>query len=155
MEGCSMKAYLHHDGDHFDVLWNVDCSVGKGGQNKLRTDVLYIQWYYNLAANQGQTPPDRKEIYRAVQLNGTCTGRDGDPLVTAITTHQRAINHPQVDGRVSVATGSGMLGKQAFFVLRLGARIANMYPELWPRLDKMPSCPPEVAEAVKKTVPHV
>jgi hypothetical protein len=150
-----VKAYLHQDGDHFDILWNVDCSVGKGGQNHLRADVLYIQWYYQLAAAQSLTPDDRKNIYRAVKLTGTCSGKDGDPLVAAITAHQRAINHPQVDGRVSVATGSGKLGASAFFVLRLGARLANMYPDFWPRLDKIPGCPPEVASAVKQTVPHV
>ena len=42
-----------------------------------------------------------------------------------------------MDGRVSVATGNGKLGGSAFFVLRLGARIANMYPELWPRLVEL------------------
>ncbi|TCR70357.1 hypothetical protein [Bosea sp. BK604] len=150
-----MKAYLHADGNHFDILWNVDCSVGKGGQNNIRTDVLYIQWYYRLATDQAETPPDRKEIYRQVALSGACTGMDSDPLVRAITLHQRSINHPQVDGRVSVATGNGKLGGSAFFVLRLGARIANMYPELWPRLDKIPHCPLEVAGAVKQTIPHV
>lgn len=150
-----MKAYLHADGGHFDFQWNVDCSVGKGGQNNLRADVLYIQWYYRLAAEQAETPPDRKALYREVKLTGTCTGRDDDPLVRAITTHQRSINHPQVDGRVSVATGSGKVGATAFFVLRLGARIANMYPEQWPRLDKIPGCPPEVAEAARQAVPKL
>lgn len=150
-----MKAYLHSDGDHFDILWNVDCSVGRSGQNNVRADVLYIQWYYRLALVQPETPMDRKALYGAVQLTGSCSGTDSDPLVQAIFAHQRAINHPQPDGRVSVATGSGKIGGAAFFVLRLGARIANMYPEVWPRLDKISGCPPEVAEAVRKAIPHV
>ena len=150
-----MKAYLHADGGHFDFQWNIDCSVGKGGQNSLRPDVLYIQWYYQLALNQAATPPERKAIYRLVNLTGSCNGTDGDPLVRAITEHQRSIIHPQIDGRVSVATGSGKVGSSAFFVLRIGARIANMYPELWPRLEKIPGCPAQVAEASRLAIPHV
>ncbi len=149
-----MKAYLHSHGDHFDFAWNIDTSVGKAGQNSSRADILYVQWYYKLAVAQAETPPDRKLIYGAVELSGRCSGRDDDPLVRAIYAHQRAISHPQVDGRVSVATGSGMVGASAFFILRLGARIARMYPELWPRLDKIPGCPPEVAEASRLTVPQ-
>jgi hypothetical protein len=149
-----MKAYLHADGNHFDFTWNIDSSVGKAGQNSLRADVLYVQWYYKLAVAQAETPPDRKQLYGAVDVNGRCSGRDDDPLVRAIMSHQRAIGHPQVDGRVSVATGSGKIGASAFFVLRLGARIARMYPDLWPRLDKIPSCPPEVAEAARLAVPQ-
>ncbi|SFI44269.1 hypothetical protein SAMN05216304_102772 [Bosea sp. OK403] len=150
-----MKAYLHADAGHFDFQWNIDCSVGKGGQNNLRADVLYIQWYYQLAANQVETPPDRKAIYKQVGLTGMCNGTDADPLVRAITLHQRSINHPQVDGRVSVATAGGKVGASAFFVLRIGARIANMYPELWPRLEKIPGCPAEVAQASRLAIPHV
>src|SRR4051812_37047616 len=111
-----MKAYLHADEGHFDFQWNIDCSVGKGGQNNLRADVLYIQWYYRLASNQALTPPDRKAIYKQVGLTGTCNGTDADPLVRAITLHQRSINHPQVDGRVSVANASGKIGASAFFI---------------------------------------
>lgn len=149
-----MKAYLHADGNHFDFQWNVDCSVGKGGENTLRADVLYVQWYYRLAADQSETPPERKAVYREVGLTGHCTGLDSDPLVRAITLHQRSINHPQVDGRVSVAKGSGKLDGTAFFILRIGARIARMYPEYWPRLDKIPGCPLEVAEAARQAVPQ-
>lgn len=148
-----MKAYLHGDGNHFDILWNVDCSVGRGGQNNLPTDVSYIQWYYTLAATHSLTPPDRKAIYAAVKVTGKCSGLDTDPLVAAIMSHQRALSHPQVDGRISVATGSGKLGGSAFFVLRLGARLAHMYPEVWPRLDKITGCPAGVAQAVKQTIP--
>jgi hypothetical protein len=150
-----MKACLHADGNHFDFQWNVDCSVGKGGQNNLRADVLYIQWYYRLAAEQFETPPERKAVYQEVKLTGSCTGFDDDPLVRAITIHQRSIGHPQVDGRVSVARGSGKVEGTAFFVLRIGARIARMFPEQWPRLDKIPGCPPEVAEASRQAVPQL
>jgi len=53
-----------------------------------------------------------------------------------------------------VATGHGQVGSKAFFVLRLGARLANMYPRLWPRLDLIPGCPQMVAQAVLAAIPH-
>lgn len=149
-----MKAYLHPDGDHFDFLWNVDCSVGRGGQNTLLADVSYIQWYYTLAAENPQTPPDRRAIYGNVSITGKCNGTDSDPLVQAILTHQRALSHPQIDGKISVATGSGKIGSSAFFVLRLGARFAKMFPREWPRLDLIRRCPPDVARASLAAIPN-
>ncbi len=150
-----MKPYLHPVGAGFHFQWNVDCSVGKGGTNSLPTDVSYIQWYYTLAARHPLTTPDRKIIYQRVKVTGTCRGTDDDPLVAAILAHQRALNHPEVDGKISVAHGSGKIGASAFFVLRLGARLANMYPNAWPRLDLIPECPGPVALAVRQSIPSV
>jgi hypothetical protein len=74
-------------------------------------------------------------------------------LVAAIFAHQKALNHPQIDGRISVAHGSGKIGASAFFVLRLGARLANMYPNVWPGLDFIPNCPALVVQAVREAIP--
>jgi hypothetical protein len=134
-------------------MWNVDCSVGKGGQNSLMADISYIQWYYTLAATNPETPPDRKGIYQLVKLTGQCSGADDDPLVQAITVHERALKHPYIDGKISVAVGTGKLGDKAFFVYRIGARIARMFPNAWPRLDQMPSCPQSVIAEVKNAIP--
>jgi hypothetical protein len=150
-----MKPYLHSGGSFTHFQWNVDCSVGKGGANTLPADVSYIQWYYALAALHPLTPENRKAIYRRVQVNGTCNGRDTDPLVAAILEHQKALDHPQIDGRISVAQAGGKVGASAFFVLRLGARLANMYPNVWPRLDLIPNCPPLVAQAVRTAIPSL
>jgi hypothetical protein len=148
-----MKPYIHSAGSTHHFHWNLDCAVGKGGANSLATDVSYIQWYYTLAANQALTPEDRKVIYRQVRVTGTCRGTDDDPLVAAIFAHQRALNHPQIDGRISVAQGTGKVGANAYFVLRLGSRLAHMHPGVWPRLDQMPNCPPMVAQAVRLAIP--
>ncbi len=150
-----MKPYLNPAFGSFHFQWNLDSSVGKGGQNSLPCDISYIQWYYTLAAVHPLTPEDRKAIYRQVHVTGACLGTDADPLVKAIIAHQQALNHPVIDGKISVAHDSGKIGSTALFILRLGARLANMYPELWPRLDKIPHCPPLVAIEVRKTVPSV
>lgn len=150
-----MTPYIHYGA----FSWNVDSSVGKGGQNSIPADVCYVQWYYWLASRNPRTPPERQAIYRLVSPNGSfsgaCSGRDDDPLVRAITAHQQAISHPYIDGKVSVAHGSGKLGHKAFFVLRLGARLADMFPDRWPRLDQIEYCPPSVADAMKKAVPKI
>ena len=138
-----------------DFMWNIDTSVGKGGANSSRCDVSYIQWYYTLAAAHPLTPEERKAVYRNVKVTGTCRGDDSDPLVAAIFTHQKHLKHPVIDGRISVAHGTGKVGENAFFVYRLGARLADMYPNVWPRLDLIPGCPPDVAQAARAAVPRV
>lgn len=150
-----MKPFIHHFGAGAHFQWNLDCSVGKGGQNSLPVDVSYIQWYYTVAASNPRTPPDRKAVYSRVAITGMCRGTDDDPLVQAILAQQRALSHPFIDGKVSVATGDGRVGEMAFFVLRLGARFADMVPQAWPRLDLVAGCPLLVAEAVRRSVPRV
>ena len=150
-----MKPFLHHAGTASHFQWNLSCSVGKGGQNNIAADVSYIQWYYATAAAHALTPPERKLVYSKVSVTGTCRGTTDDPLVQAILTHQKALNHPIVDGKISVATGDGRVGELAFFVLRLGARFSDMYPQFWPRLDLIPNCPAAVAQVVRACVPRI
>lgn len=150
-----MRPFLHQFGVGSHFQWNLDSAVGKGGQNSSREDISYIQWYYTVAAAHSRTPEDRKAVYSRVSITGICRGTDDDPLVQAILTHQRALSHPVIDGKISVASGDGRLGARAFFILRLGARFADMFPNVWPRLDLIPGCPAEVATAVRKAVPKV
>jgi hypothetical protein len=136
-------------------MWNLDCSVGKGGSNSIAADVSFIQWYYTLSAGFHLTEPANKEIYRQVRITGTCNGTDSDPLVAAIIAQQRSMRHPIVDGKVSIVTGSGKVGLNAFFLMRLEARLAIMYPSAWPRLDLIPSCPTAVTQIARGTVPNM
>jgi hypothetical protein len=146
----AMKPYIY--GPKF--MWNLDTSVGKLGANSNACDVSFIQWYYVLASNFHLTDADRKAIYRNVKITGSCNGKDDDPLVQAIIAQQQATRHPQVDGKVSVVHGSGKVGSDvAFFLLRIEARLAVMYPKEWPRLDLIPNCPSSVAEVSRFAVP--
>jgi hypothetical protein len=144
-----MKPYLH-GGAAF--MWNLDGSVGKGGQNNNQSDICYLQWYYTLAAQSSLVDPDRKVLYKRVSITGSCSGRDDDPLVQAIMAQQRVLNHPVIDGKASALPGTSgdvRLGDhKAYFIIRLGGRLAYLYPQSWPRLDQMPGCPPSVAAAV-------
>jgi hypothetical protein len=148
-----VKPYLH---DNEAFMWNLHNSVGRGGSNSVPSDVSYLQWYYTIAANFGETPPDRKAVYKRVTSTGICSGRDDDPLVQAILIHQRGLNHPVIDGKASVlpgVAGAVRLGHKAFFIIRLGARFASMFPRQWPRLDQIPGCPPSVMQAVLAAIP--
>jgi hypothetical protein len=148
-----MKPYLHHRGNISHFHWNLDVSVGKHAENSSPCDVSYIQWYYTLAAAHPLTPEDRKAIYKKVSVTGFCLGTDGDPLVAAIYAHQQALSHPRVDGKISVAHGTGMVGTNAFFILRLNSRFAHMHQNIWPRVDLIPGCPLLVAQAVRTAIP--
>src|SRR5262249_45661625 len=136
-------------------MWNISASVGKGGANSNAADVSFIQWYYTLAVNFHLTEQANRDVYRHVRITGACNGSDRDPLVPAIIQQQRAMNHPTVDGKVSVVSGSGKLGERAFFLLRLEARFAIMYPQAWPRLDQIPNCPTSVRAASLGAVPQL
>lgn len=146
-----MKPYIY--GPKF--MWNLDGSVGKGGLNSNIPDVSFIQWYYTLAANFHLTTPENQAIYRRVSVTGSCRGNDSDPLVAAIIAQQRGMNHPTIDGKVSVVTGAGKLTDKAFFLLRLEARFAVMFPNAWPRLDLIPNCPPSIREISVAAIPSL
>ena len=152
-----MKPYIHNN---LSFMWNLDAAVGKGGANSVTSDVSYLQWYYTLAANFPETPPDRKEVYRRVSITGVCSGRDDDPLVQAIFAQQRALKHPVIDGKASAlpgVSGDVRIGgdHRALFIIRLGARLAAQFQDKWPRLDKMPGCPASVAQAVLAAIPKI
>ncbi|MFL9995057.1 hypothetical protein PQR34_00495 [Paraburkholderia sediminicola] len=149
-----MRPYIHVSGPKHKIMWVVECSAGKNAQNSLPTDVSYLQWYYTLAAEFSETSQEHKSIYKNVLVTGRCSGLDSDPLVQAILVQQRDFGHPIVDGKASIVHGSGLVDDKAFFVLRLGARFAVMYPQLWPRLDLMPRCPPLVAQASREAIPQ-
>src|SRR6185295_272120 len=125
-----MTAYVHTD----DFTWNINASVGKLGRNSDIADVSYVQWYYTLDAESPLTDADRRAIYQKVRVTGTCTGKDDDPLVQAILSHQKGLKHPIIDGRIDPAPGHAgnvKVGDKTLFVFRLGARLAHMFPQYW------------------------
>ena len=150
-----MKPYIHSGGNVSLILWNIDASVGKGGANNSPCDISYLPWYYTLSSHFHLTGEDEKVIYRKVQITGHCQGTENDPLAAAIIAQQKALGHPHIDGRINAAHGTGLIGAKAFHILRLGARLAVMYPNLWPRLDLMPRGPAGVAQAVRDTIPNM
>jgi hypothetical protein len=135
--------------------WNLECTVGKGGQNTLPCEVSNMHGYCTLAAQHALTPQDLKAVYSKVAVTGRCTGTDSDRLLEAFPVHQKAPTHRVIDGKFSIATGDGKVGANAFFILRLNARLSDMHPNVRPRLDLIPGYPGVVADAVRACVPRV
>lgn len=149
-----MKPVIYTVGPYNFFMWNLDASVGKSASNSSHEDILYIQYCYYLGKKDPRISPERLAIYSKVKLTGVCDGTAADPLVQAITVHQHDMGHPVVDGKVSVAKGTGKVAQDAaFFVYRLGARLATMYQKVWPRLDLMPECPAPLAACVRSVTP--
>ena len=73
-------------------MWNLDCSVGKGGANSISADVSFLQWYYTLAANFHLTTPENKAVYRKVKITGTLQRRRRRPAGRG---HHRAAAQPE------------------------------------------------------------
>jgi hypothetical protein len=121
-------------------FWNVDAPVGLNGKNKF-DDVLFVQWCFYKLGQWDKTPPELRATLRNTNVNGECSGRDGDPLIASIKALQQRFRN-MVDGRVSPA------GKQVqysyhnaehtFIIFRLNAALRVLHPTQYPRIDLMP-----------------
>ena len=131
---------------------NVDSHVGPGCSNKVE-DVQLVQFgYYCMTRSNyapfGLTPAEMAIIKTVVPwcLYGSLT----DPLTLSIKAHQRARGGTQ-DGRVSPFTSaSGFYGESTWMIISLVVNIIMVYPDLYPRLDKVSNCPPALAAATRR-----
>ena len=61
------------------------------------------------------------------------------------------MNHPFQDSKLSVPQNpKGIIpftDQTPWMILRLSARHCTMFPDVWPRLDKIPTCPEVVKQA--------
>jgi hypothetical protein len=141
------------------ILWSIETSVGLNAQNSNSEDISYVQFYYTLAAKDIRFSQDRRDVYAQVSVTGQCDGTDNDPLVNAIWIDEQALNHPFKDSKLSVVQNpEGMIPpgeNTAWMILRLGARFCSMYPDIWPRIDKIPGCPEAIKQAVLRAIIRV
>ncbi|BCW88880.1 hypothetical protein sos41_20250 [Alphaproteobacteria bacterium SO-S41] len=131
----------------FPIFFNVDTSVGRGGQNSNPDDVMLVQYFLSLIGKQPspKTPPS----LAAVKPTGKI-----DPItIQAIEDFQRA-DGIQPDGRVSVAQGY-RYGSHYYTIATLGFNVQDRFKMLWPNVDKMPGCPPLLKGAVRTSLAGV
>jgi hypothetical protein len=137
------------------VFFNVDADVGAPPARNLREDVLLVQFLFQEGARTPSSKADQKVVNaaRAVQVTGII-----DPAtVTAIRVLQEVgkARRPGtiVDGRVSPARGDYAYGPQAFWtIVVLNNAMQNQHLDIWPRIDRIPGCPPELRAMVIRTV---
>ena len=137
------------------VFFNVDGAVGAAPAQNKREDVLLVQFvFYLIAKSPSPTiAPALLAAAQAVQL----TGMADAATIKAIRVHQESkrqeLPETVVDGRVSPAMGGGYsYGSGLWTITFLNNSVRNRHLDIWPRIDKIPGCPDELKQMVKRTV---
>jgi hypothetical protein len=133
--------------------WSVSSHVGPSCPNTSE-DVQLVQFGYYCAARTtigvAKLTPEEKAIMSSVVPGAPYFGSPSDPLTLSIKAHQRVHGGTQ-DGRISpIAGDSGWYGTGAYLMVSLSGRMMEIYPQIYPRLDKFPNCPIAVAALCRK-----
>ena len=134
------------------LFFNVDSSVGDGGDNSSSEDVMLVQFFLAIAGEnlQGTPPPSGVSAIDWQSMIDLCvslwsTGECDEATIDAIRAFQTAVhdNHPAiiVDGRVSVARGFTYAPHAAWTIANMNFVIRTHFPRIWPRLQDHPQCP--------------
>lgn len=135
--------------------WNLDANVGLNAPNR-EDDVQFVQLaYHAMLRNPNLTlSPEQKAVYGRIRPGDRCSGREDDPLVIAIRTHEKAHGGTQ-DGHVSKLSSSAIYadanGRYTGLMVSLNN---NLYLQIergrWPRIETHPACPPALRTAVTR-----
>jgi hypothetical protein len=129
------------------VFFNVDGVVGAQPATNKREDVLLVQFLFRAIANSGKPfkAPATQAAATAVQM----TGNIDDKTINAIRTMQQNSAQGKIaDGRVSPAVLGYSYGPATFSITDLNASLRQRFPDVFPRIDKIPSCPGELKTMV-------
>lgn len=127
------------------LFFNIDGNVGQGCPNNAQ-DVELVSFFFSCVANDPGRPLDQKQVFGKVRPTSTCT----PDLVAAINKLSEVLKSPR-DGRVSVAKGAtgAITGGGAFMIVQLNYQVKKFNTDVWPRIDKMPGCPPGLGSKVR------
>jgi hypothetical protein len=135
------------------VFFNVDGVVGAAPAANNREDVMLVQFILKSIGEkpQDQMTPDEKAVFQAVNVTGVCDAA----TINAIKLVQRKKHSVNpgivVDGRVSPARGgSYSYGGGVWTIAIINDLMQDKNTDVWPRIDLMPGCPPEVRSMVKR-----
>jgi hypothetical protein len=135
------------------VFFNVDNVVGVDPAQNLREHVLLLQFALQGIGKSPRpsTPPAVLEVAKRVQT----TGKIDTQTITTIQLIQedlkRNSNPSQVvDARVSPARDGYSYGAGLWTIVFLNKAIQVRNGNLWPRLDKVPGCPPDLQRMVRR-----
>jgi len=128
------------------VFFNVDTSVGKGGQNTSQEDILLVQFLIQATA-EASTPAKSAgdDAVRQRAANLPATGIADAATTDCIRAWQEARKSGRsatiVDGRVNPARGIFYVNNAEWTIVDLNAVFRKSFPRLWPRLHDHPKCP--------------
>lgn len=134
------------------VFFNVDGVVGAAPARNLREDVMLVQFMFKFEADGGQVqPPELLVAFKKVQVTGTCDGA----TIAAIRLSQERFKKRNpttvADGRVSPANGYSY-GGALYTIVHYNNIIQARCRDVWPRIDKLPGCPPDLRAAIFRAV---
>jgi hypothetical protein len=127
------------------MFFNVDSSVGQGGVNSSREDILLVQFLVR-KAGETATPAvsaDRKARMLKVRATGTCDDDTIDGIRATQEHIRQVIPGTVVDGRVSPARGYDY-GGGSWIIIFLNMQIRVKFSNVWPRLQDLADCPPQL-----------
>ena len=137
------------------VFFNVDGVVGASPAVNNREDVLLVQFAFQMIARHPK--PNREEVNAAAQTV-KITATVDTATINAIKALQTFAKTEQgragqiVDGRVSPAKGYSYGGGFYWTIVYLNDAIQDFNVDIWPRIDKIAGCPPELQAMVFRTV---
>lgn len=137
--------YVFCTGDaSLPLIFNLHCSVGRGGQNAQLDDIMLVQYLMRKVVEKmpGSTPEARAadEAIRKVPVSGVCD----QATIAGIEAFQKSLKakNPQVivDGRMSPAKAVSY-GGAVWSIVQLNNFIRVSQKEYWPRLQDLADCP--------------
>lgn len=140
------------------IFFNVDEAVGKAPAANKREDVLLVQFCFTIMAST-RLPGTSEAFYQAAKAV-KMTGVIDNETINAITAMQLEVKKKHsgtiVDGRVSPSRGTYGYGSGGGgSIVTLNESVQHRNVDVWPRIDKIAGCPPELQQMVVRTVQGV
>jgi hypothetical protein len=130
------------------IFFNIDTSVGEKGQNSNPEDILLVQFLLRTlaesATSSSPTGETRRQRLLKVPVTGVCDNLTVDGI--------RAWQEGRHDGsRASIVDGRADSARDVFYVkdgewtiADLNGMFRMLFPNIWPRLQDHPKCPPAI-----------
>jgi hypothetical protein len=100
---------------------------------------------------QGLSPDDARKV-KSLTVSGVCDQATVDVIYLSQFYRKQETPSVVADGRISPAHGGGEYSKNSkWTIITLNWRIKELTAEFWPRIDKIPGCPAELTQLVKRT----
>lgn len=149
----NMNLFSGRHGQDDVFVFNISANVGPNCPNQLE-DVQLVQFGYFAMAHLGGLglEPEMISAAKAVVVGAPYSGSPNDPLTIAIKLHERLIGGTQ-DGHVSVLRVAGLsyYGTHLPMLARLQNDIRAFLKGDFPRIDKHPKCPAELAASIRRS----
>jgi hypothetical protein len=135
-------------------FFNVDASVGKGGQNSNQDDILLVQFLLQATAAaspaaQGAVDATRQRA-ATLPTTGVADAATTDCIQAWQEARKRTLSDTIIDGRIDPARGIFYSRDGEWTIVDLNAVFRKFFPKIWPRLHDHPQCPPLLKTRMSK-----